>query len=292
MPEWSNPLLLAWEFAHNYGSDFFLENEKRLLEQALAERWAELPASEQPVVLYLWQTAQSAVVLGLSGKAEEEVYVDTCLREGVSILRRRSGGGTVLHGPGNLCYSFLLPIAMHGALAQVDRSFVWISSWWIEILRSLGVPARFQGYSDIAVPCPGNGEALCKVSGNAQWRKRGYILQHGTLLLDFALEGISACLREPNKQPDYRGRRSHGDFLANLGELGITIDDLWRGLVEFVRKKWLNPANSFILDTKAVNRPQTRGEVRQGDWGFSRCSLMDLQKEIQSQDLAKWHLDA
>ena len=55
-----------------------------------------------------------------------------------------------------------------------------------------------------------------KVSGNSQQRKLRYLLHHGTLLYDFDAGAVGRFLREPARQPEYRRRRSHGEFVGNL----------------------------------------------------------------------------
>ncbi|MCL4195226.1 MAG: hypothetical protein KJZ87_26045, partial [Thermoguttaceae bacterium] len=37
-----------------------------------------------------------------------------------------------------------------------------------------------------------------------------------TLLYAFALDTIGECLRMPPRQPDYRGGRTHREFVANI----------------------------------------------------------------------------
>jgi len=66
-----------------------------------------------------------------------------------------------------------------------------------------------RGTSDLAV-------AERKFSGNSSRVKRGHLLYHGTLLYDFPLGLISDCLRTPPRQPHYRERRSHGEFVNNI----------------------------------------------------------------------------
>ena len=56
-----------------------------------------------------------------------------------------------------------------------------------------------------------------KVSGNAQQRKRRFVLHHGTLLLDMDLGLLPRYLPEPPRQPEYRLGRPHGEFTLNLG---------------------------------------------------------------------------
>ena len=55
-----------------------------------------------------------------------------------------------------------------------------------------------------------------KVSGNAQLRGRYGLLHQGTLLTACDVDLLSRVLREPPRQPDYRKRRRHADFLGFL----------------------------------------------------------------------------
>jgi lipoate-protein ligase A len=71
-----------------------------------------------------------------------------------------------------------------------------------------GVEVR--GHTDLAI-------GGLKFSGNAQRRRKRFLLFHGTFLLDFDLGAVEKYLRLPSKQPDYRRNRSHADFLTNLG---------------------------------------------------------------------------
>src|SRR5581483_7224227 len=66
-----------------------------------------------------------------------------------------------------------------------------------------------------------------KVGGSAQQRKRDHLLFHGTLLYAFDLGLIPRYLREPPRQPDYRGGRPHAAFVTNLP---VTAAELWARL--------------------------------------------------------------
>jgi lipoate-protein ligase A len=66
-----------------------------------------------------------------------------------------------------------------------------------------------RGHTDLAI----DGH---KISGNAQRRRRGAVLFHGTFLLNFDLALVNRLLSMPSKEPDYRRSRSHTEFLMNL----------------------------------------------------------------------------
>src|SRR3989442_6260317 len=63
-----------------------------------------------PEVLRFWEPRQHFVVVGYGNRVEREVNVAACHELSIPVLRRCSGGGTVLQGPGCLDYSLILPI--------------------------------------------------------------------------------------------------------------------------------------------------------------------------------------
>ena len=178
--------------------------ENLALDEALL---LQAEAGDAGEVLRLWEWPSLAVVLGSGGKRIEDVDVEACRACGVPVLRRSSGGGTVLLGTGCLCYSLVLACGRHEALGEVRSSYEWILG---RVIEGLGVPGVEQaGISDLVL-------AGRKFSGNAQQRKRLHLLHHGTILYDMDLAGVSRYLRQPARQPDYRDRREHGDFMRNL----------------------------------------------------------------------------
>ena len=142
------------------------------------------------------------------------------MSEAVPVLRRSSGGGTVLLGRGCLCYSLVLAYARHPALREIPFSYVYILEHVRSALHSLLPGIERAGTSDLMA----NG---CKFSGTAQQRKRHHLLHHGTLLYDFDLGAVGRYLRMPSRQPEYRARRPHEAFLRNLP---ASAADLQRGL--------------------------------------------------------------
>ena len=69
-----------------------------------------------PEVLRFWEPQKHFVVVGYSNRVESEVNVAACSELGIPILRRCSGGGTVLQGPGCLDYSLILRIDSNPAV--------------------------------------------------------------------------------------------------------------------------------------------------------------------------------
>src|SRR5262249_21065633 len=148
-------------------------------------------------VLRLWEWPTPAVILGAGGRLAEDADEAACRADGVPILRRSSGGGTVLLTSGCLCFSLVLRFDRHPALAEIPTSYVYILDRTLEALAGLLPGAERAGTSDLAA----GGR---KFSGNAQQRKRMHLLHHGTLLYGFDLSLVGRYLRLPARQPDYR----------------------------------------------------------------------------------------
>jgi lipoate---protein ligase len=166
--------------------------------------------SAEEGVLRVWEPAYYFVVVGYSNKVSSEVNVAACNANEIPILRRFSGGGAVLQGPGCLNYSLVVRNERLGFPADLTDSYRYVLGRHRELCANYGGAAvQIQGVSDLAL----DGR---KFSGNAQHRKRLCSLFHGTFLLAFDIALIETYLRMPSRQPDYRHGRSHETFLCNL----------------------------------------------------------------------------
>jgi lipoate-protein ligase A len=204
-------------------------------------------------VLRLWEPETYAVVLGRANKAERNVDLDACRQDGVPVVRRCSGGGTVLLGPGALVFSLVLRVAPGDHLANVEEATTAVLDRILSPLRQRVAGLARQGTSDLAA-----GEV--KVSGNAQRWLRTTFLHHGTLLYDFDLDRIGRYLTAPEREPEYRRGRSHGEFVTNLP---LSRDELHRALVE----AWDATLPSPEVPTALV-RELVRSRYTDDEWTF------------------------
>jgi lipoate-protein ligase A len=171
--------------------------------------WCE-DSSYSDELLRFWEPPDYFVVLGYSGKIHSEIDLASCQANRIPILRRCSGGGTVLQGPGCLNYSLILRIDHRDSLQGISQTNSFVLGYLKQALEPLiGPGVEIQGHTDLAV-------GVRKFSGNAQYRKRHFVLFHGTFLLHFDISFLEKLLPVPSKQPAYRQNRTHGNFLTNL----------------------------------------------------------------------------
>ena len=164
-------------------------------------------------VLRVWEPQKYFVVLGRSSDPTVEVNLAACRREKIPILRRASGGGTILAGPGCLMYAVVVDFHDQPELKSIPRAHQFVLNHIAASLAPSVPGITVAGTSDLAFHSSG---ALQKFSGNALRMKRTHFLYHGTLLYDFDLERVSQLLASQTREPDYRSNRPHGDFIANL----------------------------------------------------------------------------
>ena len=191
--------------------------------------------------LRFWEPAQFFVVLGYSRPLQADVHVASCRTQKIPILRRLSGGGTVLQGPGCLNFSLVIDTQRSPELRGITGTNQFIMTRHQRALeRVIGRPVKIQGDTDLTID-------RLKFSGNAQRRAERFALFHGTFLLSFDIPQVERSLPLPAKQPDYRQGRPHGQFLTNLQ---LTSEPIKQAL----RTDWNGREPLDNLPTEEINR--------------------------------------
>jgi len=225
--------------------------ENLACDEALLDQCEEGSSDE---VLRFWEPAQYFVVVGYANRVSTEVDLAFCRNNHLPVLRRCTGGGAVLQGPGCLNYSLLLRVD-RGELQKgiaATNDFI-LAQHQAALAEILGKRVERQGQTDLAI-------GGLKFSGNAQRRKKSFLLFHGSFLLDFDIALVQKALPMPSRQPDYRGNRSHTDFLLNL--------ELPSNLVKnAVCKTWKadEPPAKIPLDSI---RQLVAGKYSRDEWNF------------------------
>lgn len=212
------------------------------LDEALLDR---CDAAGEAQVLRFWEPVRHFVVVGYANAVRTEVKAEVCRERGLPVLRRCTGGGTVLQGPGVLNYALVLRLDRSPFLQSIPKTNDYVLEPHARVLTALlGKPVQKEGHTDLAV----NG---LKFSGNAQRRRRNALLFHGSFLLNLDLNLLEQALPLPSSQPEYRLGRSHRDFLVNLplssSLLKQRLAESW-GAIEPLRKVPLHSVSALVRD--------------------------------------------
>lgn len=225
--------------------------------------------SPNTIRLYRWKP--SAVSIGYFQIVEEEVSVEACKELGVDIIRRMTGGGAVYHSyEGEITYSIIVNQGHPKIPDDIIKSYELICNGLVLALKDLGMPAAFRPINDIDV----NGK---KISGNAQTRRWGVVVQHGTLLLDTDIRTMFTVLKVPKEKISDKMIKSVEDRVTTIKrELGH-VDF---GEVEEALKKGFTE----VFDAKLVKGKLSEEERRlalklkkekygTADWIFKRPNV-------------------
>jgi len=176
-----------------------------------AEEYIFTSLDREQEYLLLWQN-QNTVVVGKHQNTIEEINTAYVKEHGVQVVRRLSGGGAVYHDLGNLNYSFIVNAA------KGRYNFREMSQPVADTLIRLGVNVEFSGRNDLVI----DGK---KISGSAQFIRRGRILHHGTLLFHSDLDRISRVLAVKDDKIASKGVKSVRSRVTNISEYlpGITV---------------------------------------------------------------------
>lgn len=177
------------------------DNQERSLAFWLAmEEFVAKSVDEE--AFFVWRVAPT-VIIGRNQVLEAEVNLDYCRRNGVKIVRRKSGGGCVYADWDNIMISY---VSKRGDVAEIfDRYLSALTS----CLCSLGLKAEKSGRNDILV----EGR---KVSGNAFHQLPDRSIVHGTLLYNTDFDALEEAIRPPVEKLLRHGVASVRQRVGNL----------------------------------------------------------------------------
>jgi lipoate-protein ligase A len=137
-----------------------------------------------PPTIRFYSYKPRAVSIGCFQNIRDEVNLEVCEESGIDCVRRWTGGGAVYHDQ-EITYGVIAPLNIFPK--NIIESYRLICGWLVRALENLGIEAEFRPINDILV---GNK----KISGSAQTRRGGVLLQHGTLLYDLDLPTMFGVL--------------------------------------------------------------------------------------------------
>lgn len=148
-----------------------------------------------------------AIVMGISGKREELVDCAKAERDNIPLIKRFSGGGTVVVDENTIFITFICQKQLHSFPAFPEPIMKWTEEIYAGALKH---PEFRLMENDYVI-----GDR--KFGGNAQYIKKDRWLHHTSFLWDYDPHKMQYLLH-PKKTPPYRAGRPHNEFLCKLSD--------------------------------------------------------------------------
>lgn len=151
---------------------------------------------------FVWRV-DPTVIIGRNQILENEVNLEYCQLHGISVVRRKSGGGCVYSDDGNIMISL---ISRRGNAPDIFEAYL---SQMVDALSSLGLSAERSGRNDILI----EGR---KVSGNAFRQLPSRSVVHGTMLYSSDLDALEKAVKPPVEKLERHGVASVRQRVMNI----------------------------------------------------------------------------
>ena len=251
------------------------ESQKGPTNMALDEIAAETAASGGPRTLRVYRWTPSTLSLGYR-QEPDTVDWDYCEREGITVTRRPTGGGGIYHDEyGDISYSIVAPAdELPGNLMDC---YELLCEPVLDAFQRMGVGADF-----VEAEQPAIYEPACylralhpahdiaargrKISGNAQYRRKVSVIQHGSLMYDLPAERHLRTFMEPTADAETFRER----VTTIREQAGIDREEAVHALEEALRE-WADAEEGAWTDEElAAAEERATGKFRSEPWNRER----------------------
>ncbi|WP_163539320.1 biotin/lipoate A/B protein ligase family protein [Gracilibacillus sp. YIM 98692] len=182
-----------------------------------------------PPVLRFYQWKPAGLSVGYFQKTKNKIDIEAVSNRGIEIVRRLTGGRAVLHDQ-ELTYSVIVSENHPMMPRSVKEAYLVISKGLLEGFRFLDINAEFAvpegkletSQSAVCFEEPSWYELIVdgkKAAGSSQTRKKGVILQHGSIPITVDNETLYDLFVYPNEKVKARARSAFKDKAVSIEEV-------------------------------------------------------------------------
>lgn len=221
-------------------------------------------AGKDYVLLYI---NEACIVVGKNQSIYKEINFEYLRNGKLKLCRRISGGGTVYHDMGNVCFAFISRFT-----EQKINNYRFFNQPVVNALAQAGVTAEMDTRNNILF----RGK---KISGSAQFTDRKNIISHGTILFNADLNTLRGCLAENNFKIETRAVGSVKSSVMNLVEATdkfSSVEELKSFLVQHLAGE---EVYSFSDEEWQVIQKLADEKFRTAEWIYGKSPATKIIKE-------------
>ncbi len=162
-----------------------------------------------------WVPERLVAVIGCGSDPARELNLAAVKAEMVPVIRRPTGGCSVILSPNMYAISFVLRGRNQMKSCSYFNAF---GELLVEALKTLGLKNLHKaGTSDIVL-----GDR--KIAGSALYRTKEMVFHHAVINISERPSTINRLLAVPPREPRYRSGRSHSEFVTSLRDNGYSLE--------------------------------------------------------------------
>lgn len=252
---------------------YIVNNSNNTAYNIALEAYAFRELLDEDELFILWIN-QPSIIIGKHQNTIEEINKEYVEENGITVVRRLSGGGAVYHDLNNLNYTIIS--SKSGEEGSFD--FKKFSKPVIDTLAELGVKAEFTGRNDLEI----EGKKFC---GNAQAYYKGRMMHHGCLLFDVDMTVLGNALKVSKDKIESKGVKSVRARVTNiLNELPekITVLEFKDKLLDHMKKE--HPEmTEYVLSEDELAKIQESADTQFGtwDWTYGKAPEYTISRNVR-----------
>ncbi|SHN35924.1 lipoate--protein ligase family protein [Gracilibacillus kekensis] len=238
-----------------------------------------------PPIIRFYEWLPAGLSVGYFQKTKNKINMEAVQKNNIELVRRLTGGRAVLHDQ-ELTYSVIVSENHPKMPRSVKEAYLVLSKGLLEGFQSLGINASFAipegklntSQSAVCFEEPSWYELVIddkKAAGSAQTRKKGVILQHGSIPLEVDDHKLYDLFIYKNEKVKERARAAFSDkaiSIAQAANRDITLNEVKKAF-----KKGFEKGLDIDLQPLELNEEQKleindlmHSKYLNNEWNFSR----------------------
>ncbi|GAB6077674.1 hypothetical protein JCM8795_03600 [Hydrogenobaculum acidophilum] len=206
-------------------------------------------AKKQIECVVILEPSDVCVSLGYFDNANRFLDFNYCKTRNIPIIRRQTGGGTVLLHKGQIFYQFIFSKSNKTIPFKMENVYKYFSNIAIDVYKHLGINASYKPIADIVL----NDK---KISGQGAGDIENMLVFVGNILMDFdfdTMTNIVSCVRD---KEGFRHILEKHITTIKKESLNISKNDITKAFLDVLKKNFgeleIAPLPNDILELAEV----------------------------------------